>query len=75
MTSEQDINVIPEMVQKESVRAIGSSESFNITWDRIKNVNYGTVFYEVQLEYNAKANVSYREHSNNKFDIKVYSNL
>ncbi|KAJ8934365.1 hypothetical protein NQ314_013406 [Rhamnusium bicolor] len=45
-----DINVIPEMTDKTSVKVIGSSESFNVTWNPINNVNYGTVFYEVQID-------------------------
>ncbi|CAH1131270.1 unnamed protein product [Ceutorhynchus assimilis] len=50
ITNKNDVNVVPEMVQKYTIKALGSSESFNITWDRIRNVNYGTVFYEVQLD-------------------------
>ncbi|XP_050308693.1 proto-oncogene tyrosine-protein kinase ROS isoform X2 [Anthonomus grandis grandis] len=51
MTDKQEtINIVPEKINRESVKAIGSSESFNITWDPVKNVNYGTVFYEIQLD-------------------------
>ncbi|XP_050510998.1 proto-oncogene tyrosine-protein kinase ROS isoform X1 [Diabrotica virgifera virgifera] len=43
------VNVIPKMVEKRSVKVVGSCESFNITWDPVSNVNYGTVFYEIQI--------------------------
>ncbi|XP_057670694.1 proto-oncogene tyrosine-protein kinase ROS isoform X2 [Diorhabda carinulata] len=43
------LNVIPEMVESKSVRVDGSCDSFNITWDPVTNVNYGTVFYEIQI--------------------------
>ncbi|KAL1489268.1 hypothetical protein ABEB36_014201 [Hypothenemus hampei] len=45
-----DLNVTPHAVDKDSVRTIGSSDAFNITWDVVENVNYGTVFYEVQFD-------------------------
>ncbi|VEN47844.1 unnamed protein product [Callosobruchus maculatus] len=44
------ISVTPEPVDNSSVRVTGSSKSFNITWDSVKDVNYGTVFYEVQID-------------------------
>ncbi|XP_066156235.1 proto-oncogene tyrosine-protein kinase ROS isoform X1 [Euwallacea fornicatus] len=43
-------NVTPECVKNESVKAIGSSDSFSIMWEAVKNVNYGSVFYEVQFD-------------------------
>lgn len=42
--------MIPDLVDKISVRTVGSSESFNITWSAVLNVNYGAVFYELQLD-------------------------
>ncbi|XP_076250339.1 receptor protein-tyrosine kinase sevenless isoform X2 [Rhynchophorus ferrugineus] len=45
-----EINVIPEVVDRTSVRVIGSSENFNVTWSPVRNVNYGNVFYEVQID-------------------------
>lgn len=48
--TETKLNVIPDLVDKLSIRTVGSSESFNITWSAVLNVNYGTVFYEVQLD-------------------------
>lgn len=44
------IVVIPERVDKHSVKVIGSVNLFNITWDPIQNVNYGEVFYEVSID-------------------------
>ncbi|KAL3277022.1 hypothetical protein HHI36_012384 [Cryptolaemus montrouzieri] len=45
-----DIVVIPNIVNRDSVKVIGSSESFNVSWDPVNNVNYGVVFYEVQID-------------------------
>ncbi|XP_044258516.1 proto-oncogene tyrosine-protein kinase ROS isoform X1 [Tribolium madens] len=44
------IVVIPETVDKNSVRIVGSLNSFNVTWNPVKNVNYGQVFYEVSID-------------------------
>ncbi|KAJ8921659.1 hypothetical protein NQ315_010568, partial [Exocentrus adspersus] len=52
------INVIPEMLNKTSIKVVGSSESFNITWNPIKSVNYGTVFYEVQIDSPSKSDLT-----------------
>ncbi|XP_030754698.1 proto-oncogene tyrosine-protein kinase ROS-like isoform X3 [Sitophilus oryzae] len=45
-----NINVIPKEIDTGSVKVSGSSDSFNITWSPIKNVNYGVVFYEIQID-------------------------
>ncbi|CAH0553544.1 unnamed protein product [Brassicogethes aeneus] len=45
-----EIVVIPEAIDKDSIKVLGSTSSFNISWDPVENVNYGTVFYEVQIE-------------------------
>lgn len=39
----------PTTINKTSIQVTGSSDSFNITWQPVENVNYGTVFYEVQI--------------------------
>ncbi|KAG5883190.1 hypothetical protein JTB14_018205 [Gonioctena quinquepunctata] len=44
------VNVVPGKVDNKSVKVVGSSESFNVTWDPVKNVNYGDTFYEVQID-------------------------
>lgn len=44
-----DINVIPEQVNSSLIRVVGTSESFNVTWEPITNVNYGKVFYEIEI--------------------------
>lgn len=46
----EPIIVIPEMVDRSSVRVVGPSNSFNVTWDPVNNVNYGEVFYEVSID-------------------------
>ncbi|CAG9858272.1 unnamed protein product [Phyllotreta striolata] len=50
------VNVIPSMVDENSVKVYGSYQSFNITWNPITNVNYGTVFYELQDTSQSKLN-------------------
>ncbi|XP_060523893.1 proto-oncogene tyrosine-protein kinase ROS isoform X2 [Cylas formicarius] len=55
-TSWEDIIVTPETVDVTSVKVLGSSESFNITWKPIANVNYGTVFYELHIDGISKNN-------------------
>lgn len=52
---ETAINVMPGMLNKSSIKVVGSSQSFNITWNPIKNVNYGTIFYEVQIDSPSKS--------------------
>lgn len=44
-----NINVIPEAIPNSSIQIIGTYKFFNITWDKIKNVNYGNVFYEIKI--------------------------
>lgn len=46
--------VTPSKVDSRSVRVVGNSESFNVTWDPVKNINYGSVFYEIQIEKHSK---------------------
>ncbi|CAG9822767.1 unnamed protein product [Phaedon cochleariae] len=44
------VNVRPEPVDEDSIKVVGSSKSFNITWNSVKNVNYGDVFYEIKID-------------------------
>lgn len=44
------ISVIPESIEKNTIKAIGSWDSFNIVWEPCHNVNYGTVFYEIKVD-------------------------
>ncbi|KAI4460354.1 tyrosine-protein kinase receptor [Holotrichia oblita] len=46
---EEDINVLPDVVDVSSVRVVGTWDSFNISWRPIENVNFGTVFYEIKI--------------------------
>lgn len=44
-----DTKVIPDQVNESSVKVVGNSKSFNITWESVTNVNHGEVFYEVLI--------------------------
>ncbi|XP_008552558.1 proto-oncogene tyrosine-protein kinase ROS isoform X3 [Microplitis demolitor] len=44
-----NITVIPRPVSADSIRVIGTWRNFNVTWDPVTNINYGTVFYEVKF--------------------------
>lgn len=48
LTSENVI-VLPDAVDFDSIRIEGTGRNFNISWDPVKNINYGTVFYEVKF--------------------------
>ncbi|XP_032680151.1 proto-oncogene tyrosine-protein kinase ROS isoform X3 [Odontomachus brunneus] len=48
LTSE-NIVVSPNAVDFDSIRVEGTWRNFNISWDPVKNINYGTVFYEVKF--------------------------
>ncbi|XP_071649102.1 proto-oncogene tyrosine-protein kinase ROS isoform X3 [Temnothorax longispinosus] len=48
LTSET-VMVLPNAVDLDSIRVEGSWRNFNISWDPVKNINYGTVFYEVKF--------------------------
>ncbi|XP_029680164.1 proto-oncogene tyrosine-protein kinase ROS-like isoform X3 [Formica exsecta] len=48
LTSET-VKVSPDAVDFNSIRVEGTWRNFNISWDPVKNVNYGTVFYEVKF--------------------------
>lgn len=50
--TEDDLNVLPEVVDPMSVRVVGTWDSFNISWQPITNVNFGTVFYEIKIGEN-----------------------
>lgn len=44
------ISVIPEPIDRSSIEVKGLWNSFNISWQPCKRVNYGTVFYEVKVD-------------------------
>ncbi|XP_011687300.1 PREDICTED: proto-oncogene tyrosine-protein kinase ROS isoform X2 [Wasmannia auropunctata] len=48
LTSETVV-VLPNAVNHSSIRVEGTWRNFNISWDPVKNINYGTVFYEVKF--------------------------
>lgn len=43
------ISVLPEMIDKRTIKVNGSWNSFNITWKPVQNVNFGAVFYEINV--------------------------
>lgn len=47
----REINVIPEQILNNSIRidSGGTWETFKIIWDSVKTVNYGQVFYDVEV--------------------------
>lgn len=48
LTSETVV-VLPNAVDFDSIRVEGTWRNFNISWNPVKNINYGTVFYEVKF--------------------------
>lgn len=48
LTSESVV-VLPNAVNLTSIRVEGTSGKFNVSWDPVDNINYGTVFYEVKF--------------------------
>ncbi|XP_066586207.1 proto-oncogene tyrosine-protein kinase ROS [Prorops nasuta] len=48
LTSENVI-VLPKAVDLDSIRVEGTWRNFNISWDPVENINYGTVFYEIKF--------------------------
>ncbi|XP_014608086.1 PREDICTED: proto-oncogene tyrosine-protein kinase ROS isoform X1 [Polistes canadensis] len=48
LTSESVV-VLPNAVDLDSIRVEGTSGKFNVSWDPVDNINYGTVFYEVKF--------------------------
>lgn len=48
LTSETVV-VLPNAIDLDSIRVEGTWRNFNISWDPVKNINYGTVFYEVKF--------------------------
>jgi len=48
LTSETVV-VLPNAVDINSIRVEGTWRNFSISWDPVKNINYGTVFYEVKF--------------------------
>ncbi|KAK5650142.1 hypothetical protein RI129_001171 [Pyrocoelia pectoralis] len=45
-----DVSVIPEPINRNSIKVIGFWNSFNITWEPCQKVNFGTVFYEIKVD-------------------------
>lgn len=43
------VTVLPNAVNYDSIRVEGTWRNFNISWDPVENINYGTVFYEVKF--------------------------
>lgn len=80
LTSES-IVVLPNAVDLDSIRVEGTSGKFNVSWDPVDNINYGTVFYEVKFldhintnsnaEITSETSMSY----NNSERIEPYSLL
>ncbi|KAK2578971.1 hypothetical protein KPH14_011171 [Odynerus spinipes] len=48
LTSESII-VLPNAVDLDSIRVEGTWKKFNVSWNPVDNINYGTVFYEVKF--------------------------
>lgn len=46
----ENVSVIPDQVSEESIQIIGTYKFFNITWNPVKNVNYGKIFYEIKVQ-------------------------
>ncbi|KAF5278624.1 hypothetical protein FQA39_LY00666 [Lamprigera yunnana] len=44
------ISVIPQPINRNSIKVSGFWNSFNITWQPCDNVNFGTVFYEIKVD-------------------------
>lgn len=57
---EEDINVLPDVVDVSSVGVVGTWDDFNITWKPIENVNFGTVFYEIKIGESDPQVISYQ---------------
>ncbi|KOC66937.1 Proto-oncogene tyrosine-protein kinase ROS [Habropoda laboriosa] len=47
--SSETVVVLPNAVNYSSIRVEGTWRNFNISWDPVENINYGTVFYEVKF--------------------------
>ncbi|XP_076297885.1 receptor protein-tyrosine kinase sevenless isoform X2 [Lasioglossum baleicum] len=45
----ETVVVLPKAVSYNSIRVEGTWRNFNISWDPVDNINYGTVFYEVKF--------------------------
>ncbi|XP_043492014.1 proto-oncogene tyrosine-protein kinase ROS isoform X2 [Polistes fuscatus] len=80
LTSESVV-VLPNAVDLDSIRVEGTSGKFNVSWDPVDNINYGTVFYEVKfVDYiNTNSNPEITSETfmpyNNSERIKPYSLL
>lgn len=54
---DQELRVIPEAINATSIRIIGTSSSFNITWNPVTNVNFGQVFYDIKTDDKIKESI------------------
>lgn len=67
--------MIPNPVQKSSIRIEGSFDSFNVLWDAVTNVNYGKIFYRVKMRIDdADLIVSILHIGRNKLYFTVFWN-
>lgn len=74
-SSSGGVRVIPESVLPKSIQIIGTYKIFNITWDRITNVNYGKVFYEISIRWQKNSNVVQNEQTENYFQFPSAASL
>jgi hypothetical protein len=47
---EEDVTVIPQKIEKSSIRTVGPWHDFNLTWSSDLGINHGTVFYKLFLQ-------------------------
>ncbi|CRK90687.1 CLUMA_CG004384, isoform A, partial [Clunio marinus] len=59
-----NINVIPEAIPNSSIKIIGTYKFFNITWNRIMNVNFGNVYYEIKIKSSKIADINAEQTEN-----------
>ncbi|XP_012264218.2 proto-oncogene tyrosine-protein kinase ROS isoform X2 [Athalia rosae] len=56
--SSENITVLPSAVNVDSIRVVGNWSKFNVSWDPVRNTNYGTVFYEVKYADHINTNAN-----------------
>ena len=62
------INVIPDAIPNASIQIQGTYKFFNITWDPVTNVNYGSVFYEIKIKQDFEPDIN-AEQTDNVFQF------
>ncbi|XP_071055369.1 proto-oncogene tyrosine-protein kinase ROS isoform X1 [Onthophagus taurus] len=70
----ENINVIPDIVDKDSLKVVGDWKFFNITWKPVDNVNYGSVFYEVKFS-DRDATIVHQPSINYPYSVDPYSKI